>query len=490
VNQNLPQKTETKPNLKEAADALMDLFGDNPSKEGPPASRRMPGFDEALYQKAKPQFENALANFAGMDDRAAVRKLIEHLKENYGERAEAAILRMKPYIVQFVEDRTEQAEAKPEAKPEPRAKQQISEQSESSHAAYEPLSNAKSLNVAIPKNMSGAVKKALTSFEERHGSPDVYISEKLGYKPEEVSKYFSAEQVDALSLAVDNIEQGKGFVIGDQTGIGKGRINAGIIRYAIKNGKTPVFVTQKPALYADMIRDLKDIGMDNVRPLITNSGEAIPLNDAATEWMHAVADAKANGEKSPSMPSDAKVFRAKPDHIKTLEQVGSSGKLKGYDVVFTTYDQMNPMGGLFDKERHAAVSAAVRGGVLIMDESHTAGAAPVAGRGKPAPSRSKFFRGLVNNAGSVFYSSATYAKRPDVMDLYSKTDLGLLGKTGDALTELFSRGGVALQQVVASKLAEAGQYLRRERTFDGITYHLKSLKPAKNTPKMSVRRCG
>jgi len=464
-------KPATKPSLKQSADALMDLFGDKPAKPGPPASRKAPGFDESLYQKAKPQFEAALSTFEGLDDRAAIRELLNYLKSNYGERAETAIYRMKPYIIQFVEDRATPTETKPEAKVEPRQKQVISEQSESSHAAYEPLSTARSLNVAIPKNMSGAVKAALANFEERHGSPDKYVAEKLGYKPEEIEKYFSAEQVDALSLAVDNIEQGKGFVIGDQTGIGKGRINAGIIRYAIKNGKTPVFVTQKPALYADMIRDLKDIGMESIRPLITNSGESIPLNDVATEWMHAAVDAKAKGEKVPKLPSDAKIFRAKPDHVATLEQVGMSGKLKGYDVVFTTYDQMNPMGGLFNKERHAAVSSAVRGGVLIMDESHTAGGVAPAGRGgKPTPSRSKFFRGLVNAAGSVFYSSATYAKRPDVMDLYSKTDLGLLGKNGDALTELFGKGGVALQQVVASKLAEAGQYLRRERTFDGITY--------------------
>lgn len=466
-------KPATKSSLKQSADALMDLFGDKPAKPGPPASRKAPGFDESLYQKAKPQFEAALSTFEGLDDRAAIRELLNYLKSNYGERAETAIYRMKPYIIQFVEDRATptETETKPEAKVEPRQKQVISEQSESSHAAYEPLSTARSLNVAIPKNMSGAVKAALANFEERHGSPDKYVAEKLGYKPEEIEKYFSAEQVDALSLAVDNIEQGKGFVIGDQTGIGKGRINAGIIRYAIKNSKTPVFVTQKPALYADMIRDLKDIGMESIRPLITNSGESIPLNDVATEWMHAAVDAKAKGEKVPKLPSDAKIFRAKPDHVATLEQVGMSGKLKGYDVVFTTYDQMNPMGGLFNKERHAAVSSAVRGGVLIMDESHTAGGVAPAGRGgKPTPSRSKFFRGLVNAAGSVFYSSATYAKRPDVMDLYSKTDLGLLGKTGDALTELFGKGGVALQQVVASKLAEAGQYLRRERTFDGITY--------------------
>jgi hypothetical protein len=340
-----------------------------------------------------------------------------------------------------------------------------------SHSPYKPLSKANSLNVAVPRNMSGATEKALSDFEERHGSPDEYLAEKLGYDVKDIPKYFGAEQVDAVALAVSNIEAGKGFVIGDQTGIGKGRTNAAIIRYAIKNGKTPIFVTQKPALYADMIRDLSDIGMPNARVLITNGGESIPLNDAGTEWMQAVKDAKDKDQKAPPKPSDAKVFRAKPDHDQMLERLAQSGKLAGYDVVFTTYDQMNPQGGKFDRPRHGAVSRLGDGGVVILDESHTAGGTEPGARSNPnQQTRSKFFRQLVNKAGSVFYSSATYAKRPDVMDLYSKTDLGQLGGNKTSLADLFHRGGVALQQVVASKLAEAGQYLRRERTFDGIRY--------------------
>lgn len=32
-------------------------------------------------------------------------------------------------------------------------------------------------------------------------------------------------------MAISNIADGSGFIIGDQTGIGKGRVNAGIIRW-------------------------------------------------------------------------------------------------------------------------------------------------------------------------------------------------------------------------------------------------------------------
>jgi hypothetical protein len=77
---------------------------------------------------------------------------------------------------------------------------------------------------------------------------------------------------------------------------------------------------------------------------------------------------------------------------------------------------------------------------------------------------------MVQLARGVFYSSATYAKRPDVMDLYSKTDMIKAVANPEDLAEAIQRGGVPMQQVVASMLARAGQYLRRERSFAGVKY--------------------
>ena len=84
--------------------------------------------------------------------------------------------------------------------------------------------------------------------------------------------------------------------------------------------------------------------------------------------------------------------------------------------------------------------------------------------------RASYVRNLVNTAQGVFYSSATFAKRPDVMDLYSKTDMRLAVPNILQLGDVISAGGVPLQQIVSSMLAEAGQYLRRERSFEGVEY--------------------
>ena len=39
-----------------------------------------------------------------------------------------------------------------------------------------------------------------------------------------------------------------------------------------------------------------------------------------------------------------------------------------------------------------------------------------------------------------------------------------------ALENILTRGGVPLQQIVASKFVASGQMLRRERSYEGITF--------------------
>jgi hypothetical protein len=158
------------------------------------------------------------------------------------------------------------------------------EQETEGQAAYRPKSEkARGLGTLVPKNMRRATEEALAKVGKK-GSIDELVASKLGMKPGELAQYFAAEQVDALALALHNLEKGSGFIIGDQTGIGKGRVNAAIIRYALHNKLTPIFVTEKPNLYADMYRDLTDIGIvdylgrePNIQ--MTNSNFRLPLDE-------------------------------------------------------------------------------------------------------------------------------------------------------------------------------------------------------------------
>ena len=342
-------------------------------------------------------------------------------------------------------------------------------------ADYTPASTVNPVGTLVPVNMQSSIEKALQRIIDAHGDIDSYIANLLNYKKEEIGKYFSAEQVDAIALALDNIISGKGFIIGDQTGVGKGRVNAAMIRYAILNKMTPIFVTEKPNLYGDMLRDLADIGMPDVKPFATNSGENIPIDNEANAWYEESLKAKESGEKIPekrgkfiSMPSGKK-------QEQNMNSMIDSGKLSEGDVIFTTYNQMQTVKGEITT-RTKFLKKLADGCLLILDESHNAGgtsAGPKQGKSAPEEGektgRAAVARELVSLAKGVFYSSATYAKRPDVLDLYSKTDMGLVADTA-SLQQAMVAGGVPLQQAVASMLAESGQYIRREKSFDGIVY--------------------
>jgi len=315
--------------------------------------------------------------------------------------------------------------------------------------------------------MNGTEEQLMrVKLKDKYGSVDDFVAYQLNYEPSELGKYFSAEQVDAIALALDNINSGKGFIIGDQTGIGKGRVNAAMIKYAMLNKITPIFVTEKPNLYSDMIRDLTDIGVTDIMPLATNNGDdgIIPLNKSALAWDSANEQAKENKEQKPPIPNDAKF--AKVSDAKKSE-ILQSNNMEGYDAIFTTYSQMQTRGD-GSTPRIDFLNEVANGALLILDESHNAGG--TSGRGdEEKVGRAGVVRALVNKAKGVFYSSATYAKRPDVLDLYSKTDMGLIADP-KTLKDSLVAGGVPLQQAVASMLAKAGQYIRREKSFDGINY--------------------
>ncbi len=340
--------------------------------------------------------------------------------------------------------------------------------------AYAPSSKLKDVDTLVPVNMQSAVNRALKNVVKKRGAVDTYVAHELEYSPSELAQYFSAEQVDALALALDNLSEGKGFIIGDQTGVGKGRVNAGVIRWAIRQGKTPIFVTQDPQLYGDMLRDLTDIGMPDTLPTVTNTSFNIPLDPEAMEWYDKNEIAKGKKEKSPKRTGKFLKTPGGAKHNKMMADATKSGELEN-PVIFTTYSQMQTIKGAHTL-RHNFLEHFADDSVVLLDESHNAGGTDIKGRpdqkvesnaGKGG--RAGFVRNLAQRASGVFYSSATFAKRPDVMDLYFRTDMGITGDMG-ALKDALKAGKVPLQQVTASMLAESGQYIRREKSFDGIAY--------------------
>lgn len=349
--------------------------------------------------------------------------------------------------------------------------------------SYKPHSQATAIGTLVPKAMAQAIEDSISRVESEVGNIDEFVAEQLDMDPETLREQFSAEQIDALVLAIRNAEAGKGFIIGDQTGIGKGRVVAAMIKYALNTGKIPIFVTEKPNLYSDMIRDLDDIGMtdklglDTARPKIfmTNSSESVPYTLIRT----------VKGEPVENNLMLKPVKSSGLDEV--MKQMVKNDSLGNYKVIFTTYSQLQSVKGK-PTERQNFVRHFGANNYMIFDESHNAGGAGV----EPSKAekdaginigqgRAGFARELVKGADGTFFSSATYAKRPDVMDLYSSTDMKLAVGNISQLSDAIKAGGIPMQQIVANMLTKAGQYIRRERTFAGVSYTTEDSKVDKDT---------
>jgi hypothetical protein len=91
----------------------------------------------------------------------------------------------------------------------------------------------------VPSNLQSSIAKALDDLEVRRGSVDDFVMAQLDIVDRDsLYRRFGSEQVDALALAFDNLERNQGFIIGDQTGVGKGRFVAGVIQRTIDRGKS------------------------------------------------------------------------------------------------------------------------------------------------------------------------------------------------------------------------------------------------------------
>jgi len=118
------------------------------------------------------------------------------------------------------------------------------------------------LGTVVPSSMAHEQKRFNEGLRKLSPSVHEYVMSRLKYTDyDEFCKSFGREQIDALANAIYNFENtGFGIIIADQTGVGKGRIAAGLIRYSIEHlKKMPIFVTDKAHLISDMYRDLIDI---------------------------------------------------------------------------------------------------------------------------------------------------------------------------------------------------------------------------------------
>lgn len=312
---------------------------------------------------------------------------------------------------------------------------------------YIPSSNAcVVLNTQVPDSMSFETQAALNRIKQDvGGNMDNFVRHRLGYGTHgDLCNALSAEQIDAVAMAIYNIEaRGQGMIIGDQTGIGKGRIAAAMIRYGVRQGLKPIFITEKASLFSSIYRDLSAIGSAHLKPFIINGREA--KSDIKDEEGNIIYQALGPTEQGTIFES-----RTVPPP---------------YDFVVGTYSQFNSPEK--KPEKPSYLMAIANGNLLIMDESHNSSGSSNTG---------EFMQRVVRDTRGVVFLSATFAKRPDNMPIYAmKTSISEANMTRDELVDAIMKGGVALQEVLSSQLVAEGQMIRRERSFEGVEVNYISL---------------
>jgi DNA polymerase I-like protein with 3'-5' exonuclease and polymerase domains len=322
------------------------------------------------------------------------------------------------------------------------------------NAAYLPRSQGRTPGTLIPANMATAAQTALDKLERSVGDVDEFVRQRLGYaSKEELWQHLYAEQIDANALAFWQRDNQKVFLNGDQTGNGKGRFCASQIVDAINQGYVPVFVTQKSTLYVSMLADLQDIGKPGVSIFATDSNLKLDLPDRSKLRTGSVSEQEAEMQR--------------------LVQQG----LGNYNAIFTTYSQLQTVDNGKEPFRRDFLRELAPRAIFIFDEAHEAGGS-TGEKGwvssNAAPNRAEFVRELVDRAAGAVFASATAIKDPAVMDLYARrSDASEAVSSIVSLQRTLQEGGVPLQQMIAAKFVASGQMLRRERSFEGVSFQAK-----------------
>lgn len=285
----------------------------------------------------------------------------------------------------------------------------------------------------VPTYLADPIERALAKLKHKVGSIEEFVGGIEGLSP---------EQGDAVALAKHRIQNNAGFLVGDQTGVGKGRTLAALAVESMKQGKPVVFLTDKANLFSDFYRDLKDIGEDKYvgTPLILNAGEAVI--DLET------------GERLFNSTSRSELATYMADQMPLVDTP--------YRLMLSTYSQFNRNQNTSVKSRWLA--EAVKGGTILLDESHRA-AGEDSNIGKNVVE-------AVAQSDACIYSSATFAKGAKSFGVYSK--LFPAGMSVEEIGKTLEIGGEPLMETLSAMLAEDGAMIRREHDLSKIAFRIAS----------------
>lgn len=305
------------------------------------------------------------------------------------------------------------------------------------------LTKLKEPSKMVPRNMVSPMTYAADQLAKKVGDIDIFLSTKLSLTESEISEFFNGEQIQQIAASIVRVESNRGFIIGSQTGTGKGRVLAAMARYAILRKMPVMFLTEGSHLFSDFYRDLRAIKSDHLFKefLIMNNDKKANICDDIDGRLLVKRD-------------NAKVEQILALHDQNPEGENASLKSNGIDIAFATYSQFRNKDSL---KSDWIAQQATKDALLILDESHNAAGNSNTGY---------VIRKALENATAAVHSSATYSKTPETMGTYST--VFPQGMSIEQIQETLKEGGEPMAEIVSSMLARDGGFLRYEHDFSKL----------------------
>lgn len=314
---------------------------------------------------------------------------------------------------------------------------------------YIPMSKASEPIALVPKNQVRAINQAneiLLNYIDQISacSPvnynaqvasgefpttvDAYVAHKLQYENFEALKSaYACEQVDAVAHIVLRFDKNMPVLIGDQTGLGKGRVAAASLRYSAIRGVAPVFLTDTTQLLNDIWRDIVATDSDKFfkNPFIFNS-DAI-INRFGTEEV---------------------LFRGQ-DIPRDLTAIPAQ-----HDLVLGTYSQFNRP----NRKRALLTTFINQDTVLVFDEAHRAASLKSA--------TSQFFLDVIEQTNLINFQSATGIKRPENLEFFHKLFPESVSRSD--LQKVIENADGPILEFISEGLVDSSAMIRREQDLSHI----------------------
>ena len=331
----------------------------------------------------------------------------------------------------------------------------------------------KTLNALIPSQLEEETNVAHKKLiEALDGDIEGYVANRLMMTPEELSIALASEQIEGTALAIYNIEaRSESVIIGDQTGIGKGRQAAALLRYGLLAGYLPIFLTDRYTLFSDMYRDCKALGINQARPLILNTKVSIvDFDNPIEEEITLNEDENWTTEEDSDEEDIAELFTKHYEEVykspskSELEIMYKNGDIPqgNFEYVMLTYSQLKDTRKDRTRLEFLKTLCEKHRVLFVFDEAHKSSSVS-AGKISIITQSINYILEASEKTQCVFLS-ATFAKRPECLITFMRQTLLSSLATNDTLQLAFANGGVPMQEYVASRLAKEGQMIRREHS--------------------------